>query len=137
LAITLLLKLGDSWTNYPLYFHELSSKDSELIYEDDKVSVETIPLDHRIYTNGYLFKEKLGERKLDIAAVEKYGIDKAYYRNIKLGKDAVSKSGELIPNKNLSKDPDKPKSYAFCSDTMYKPTIVPQQSILLQKKQLQ
>ena len=125
-AITLLLKLGDSWTNYPLYFHELSSKDSELIYEDDKVSVETIPLDHRIYTNGYLFKEKLGERKLDIAAVEKYGIDKAYYRNIKLGKDAVSKSGELIPNKNLSKDPDKPKSYAFCSDTMYKPTIVPQ-----------
>ncbi len=125
-AITLLLKLGDSWTNYHLYFHELTSNDSEIIYEDDKVSVATIPLEHRIYTNGYLFKEKLGERKLDIAAVEKYGIDKAYYRNIKLGKDAVSRTGELIPNNKLSTDPNKPRSYAFCSDTVFKPSIVPQ-----------
>ncbi len=124
-AITLLLKLGDSWTNYHLYFHELTSNESELIYEDEKVSVRTIPLEHRIYTNGYLFKEKLGERKLDIAAVEKYGIDKAYYRNIKLGKDAVSSTGEVVPNNKISTDPQKPKSYAFCSDTVYKPTIVP------------
>ncbi|WP_396637322.1 ribonuclease Z [Maribacter sp. R77961] len=125
-AITLLLKLGDSWTNYHLYFHELTSNDSEIIYEDDKVSVATIPLEHRIYTNGYLFREKLGERKLDIAAVGKYGIDKAYYRNIKLGKDAVSRTGELIPNNKLSTDPNKPRSYAFCSDTVFKPSIVPQ-----------
>jgi len=125
-AITLLLKLGDSWTNYHLYFHELTSNDSEIIYEDDKVSVATIPLEHRIYTNGYLFREKLGERKLDIAAVEKYGIDKAYYRNIKLGKDAVSRTGELIPNNKLSTDPNKPRSYAFCSDTVFKPSIVSQ-----------
>lgn len=125
-AITLLLKLGDSWTNYHLYFHELTSNDSEIIYEDDKVSVATIPLEHRIYTNGYLFREKLGERKLDIAAVEKYVIDKAYYRNIKLGKDAVSRTGELIPNNKLSTDPNKPRSYAFCSDTVFKPSIVPQ-----------
>ena len=53
-AITLLLKLGDSWTNYPLLFHELTSKEQELIFEDDKISVTTIPLDHRVYTNGYL-----------------------------------------------------------------------------------
>ncbi|AZQ57693.1 ribonuclease Z [Maribacter sp. MJ134] len=124
-AITLLLKLGDSWTNYHLYFHELTSNESELIYEDEKVSVRTIPLEHRIYTNGYLFKEKLGERKLDIAAAEKYGIDKAYYRNIKLGKDGVSNTGEVVPNNKISTDPQKPKSYAFCSDTVYKPTIVP------------
>ena len=57
-AITMLLKLGDSWTNYHLAFHELTSKEPELIYEDAKVSVTTIPLDHRVYTNGYLFKEK-------------------------------------------------------------------------------
>ena len=124
-AITLLLKLGDSWTNYHLYFHELTSNESEIIYEDEKVSVRTIPLEHRIYTNGYLFREKLGERKLDIAAAEKYGIDKAYYRNIKLGKDAVSSTGEVVPNEKISTDPQKPKSYAFCSDTVYKPTIVP------------
>jgi len=124
-AITLLLKLGNSWTNYPLYFHELTSDESEVVYEDDKVSVKTIPLNHRVYTNGYLFLEKLGERKLDINAVTKYGIDKAYFQNIKNGKDVVLDNGKRIENKLISFDPPKPKSYAFCSDTAYKPDIVP------------
>ena len=124
-AITLLLKLGDSWTNYPLYFHELTSKESMLVYEDEKVSVKTIPLDHRIYTNGYLFREKIGERKLDINAVNEYKIDKAYFQNIKNGKDVVLDNGKTIENKLISFDPPKPKSYAFCSDTAYKPDIIP------------
>ncbi|MCL4163218.1 UNVERIFIED_CONTAM: hypothetical protein GTU68_054530, partial [Idotea baltica] len=109
-AITLLLKLGDSWTNYPLYFHELTSKSSEIVYENDKLSVKTIPLSHRVYTNGFLFKEKLGERKLN---------------NIKNGKDVVLDDGKTIVNSLLSFDPPKPKSYAFCSDTAYKPDIIP------------
>ena len=62
--VTLQMKLADSWTNYNLYFHELTSKKSELIFEDEKVEVYTIPLNHRIYTNGFLFKEKEGLRKL-------------------------------------------------------------------------
>ena len=61
-VITLQMKLSDSWTNYNLYFHVLESKDSELIFEDDKVEVYTVPLIHRVYTNGFLFKEKEGER---------------------------------------------------------------------------
>ncbi len=124
-AITLLLKLGDSWTNYPLYFHELTSKKSETVYEDEKLSVKTIPLNHRVYTNGYLFREKLGERKLDINAVTEYGIDKAYFQNIKNGKDVDLDTGETIANRLLTFDPPNPKSYAFCSDTAYKPDIVP------------
>ena len=57
-VVTLQMKLADSWTNYNLYFHELTSTESELIFEDDKVTVRTIPLNHRVYTNGYLFTEK-------------------------------------------------------------------------------
>ena len=65
-AITLLLKLGNSWTNYNLVFHELSSKQPEVIYENSKVTVSTIPLDHRVYTNGFFFKEKLAAPTLNI-----------------------------------------------------------------------
>ena len=52
-AITLLLKLGDSWTNYPLIFHELNSNESQLVFEDDKVIVKPIPLHHSclLYTS--------------------------------------------------------------------------------------
>ena len=125
-AVTLLLKLGDSWTNYPLYFHELETKEPQLIFENDKVSVETIPLHHRIYTNGFLFKEKQDQRTLNIQAVEKYGIDKSQYNNIKKGKDVVLDDGSLVENKNLTFDPPPSKSYAFCSDTVYHETKISQ-----------
>ncbi|MBT8319354.1 MAG: MBL fold metallo-hydrolase, partial [Gramella sp.] len=62
--ITLQLKLANSWTNFPLIFHELTSRRPELIYENSKLTVRTIPLKHRVYTNGFLFKEKPGDRKL-------------------------------------------------------------------------
>jgi len=124
-AITLLLKLGDSWTNFPLIFHELSSKEQELVFEDEKVTVETIPLDHRVYTNGFLFREKLGERKLNIDAVAEFKINKAYFQNIKNGKNIILDDGREIPNEQLTFNPPKPKSYAYCSDTAYKPNLVP------------
>ncbi|MFD2099184.1 ribonuclease Z [Flagellimonas iocasae] len=124
-AITLLLKLGDSWTNYLLVFHELESKESELLFEDDKISVRTIPLDHRVYANGFLFQEKPAPRTLDIEMAKKYGIDKSQFNKIKGGADGVSKNGEVVPNKKITSPPPKPKSYAFCSDTMYKESIVP------------
>ncbi len=123
--ITLQMKLADSWTNYKLIFHVLSSKSSELIYEDEKVSVHTVPLDHRIYTNGFLFKEKPFERKLDIDRAEELQIDKAYYRKLKQGDDVLNEQGELISNADVTFEGHHPKSYAFCSDTAYKEAIVP------------
>ena len=123
--ITLQMKLADSWTNFKLIFHELSSKESELIYEDDKVSVHTVPLDHRVYTNGFLFKEKPFERKLDIQKAEALHIDKAYFRKLKQGQDVVNDEGTLIPNAEVTFEGHHPKSYAFCSDTAYKEDIIP------------
>jgi|TARA_Y100000385_G_scaffold280409_1_gene331534 ribonuclease Z len=123
--ITLQIKLADSWTNFKLIFHELSSKSSELIFEDEKVSVQTIPLDHRVYTNGFLFKEKPYDRKLDINKAKDLNIDKAYYRKLKQGEDVVNENGELISNAKVTYDGQLPKSYAFCSDTAYNEAIIP------------
>ncbi|MCH3882499.1 ribonuclease Z [Tenacibaculum aquimarinum] len=120
------LKLSKSWTSYQLIFHELTSTESELIFEDDKVSVTTIPLTHRVYTNGFLFKEKPKPRGLNIDVVKTYKeIETCDYNNIKAGRDFTLSSGEVLPNSMLTSAPEKPKSYAYCSDTMYKPDIVP------------
>jgi len=109
-----------------LIFHELSSKESELIFEDEKVSVRTIPLNHRVYTNGYLFTEKEKTLKLHLENIANYKeIDRADYLNIKAGKDVFLESGEIIPNSELTLPPVSPLSYAFCSDTTYKPDIIP------------
>lgn len=122
--IMLQLRLTNSWTNYKLFFQELDSKGSEIIFEDEKVTVKTIPLKHRIYTNGFLFEEKLDKRKLNIEAVKKFKIEECYYQNIKNGKDVTLDDGQLISNEQLTYNPAAPMSYAFCSDTVYNEEIV-------------
>lgn len=123
--IKLQLKLSNSWPQYELNFVELASSESETIFEDDRVIVKTIPLKHRVYTNGFLFQEKPKERKLNIDVVQQYEIDKCYYQNIKNGKDIILDDGRVISNKELTFDPPLPKSYAFCSDTMYEESVIP------------
>ncbi len=123
--ILLQLRLSNSWTNYGLYFHELESDESETIFEDEKVLVKTIPLQHRVYTNGFLFQEKAGARKLNMDAVLNYEIESCYYQKIKNGKDITLEDGRIIPNSELTFDPLPPKSYAFCSDTVYYEAVIP------------
>jgi ribonuclease Z len=124
-VIKVQLRLSNSWTNYDLFFHELESLESEIIFEDDKVLVKTIPLKHRVYTNGFLFQEKVGERKLNLDAVQNYEIERCYYQNIKNGKDIVLEDGRIIENDQLTFDPVPAKNYAFCSDTVYNEAILP------------
>ena len=120
------LKITQSHAKFPIQFHELSSKESEVILDDDKVTVKTIPLKHRIYTNGYLFIEKEKPKNLHIDNIKNYPeIDRADYLNIKAGKDIVLPSGEVVPNSELTLPPKKTLRFAFCSDTAYKPNIVP------------
>ena len=78
--------LTETHRGFEVIYHELESKDSEKIYEDNRVEVFTIPLDHRIYCNGYLFREKPKERHLNIEEVSKYPeIETCDYHNLKLG----------------------------------------------------
>ena len=123
--IELQLRLSNSWTKYKLFFHELESKESEIIFEDEKVVIKTIPLKHRVYTNGFLFEEKIGDRILDLNAVQNLEIESCYYQNIKKGKDITLEDGRVVENKMLTFDPVPAMSYAFCSDTKYSEAILP------------
>ncbi|QMU63767.1 MAG: ribonuclease Z [Flavobacteriaceae bacterium] len=120
------LKVSKTYTNFTIIFHELTSKKSELVFEDDKVAVRTIPLNHRVYTNGYLFTEKHKQRGLNMNEIKKYPeIKTCDYASLKMGKDFTLSNKRIIPNANLTHDPPQSKSYAFCSDTSYKPDIIP------------
>jgi len=124
--ITLQLKLSGSWTNYKLFFHELNNTKSEIVYENSTIKVETIPLKHRIYTNGFLFKEKTGLRRINIDNVKKYNIPDCDLSNLRNGKDFSDINGFIIKNDVLTLSPKKPLTYAFCSDTAYYPSIIDQ-----------
>ena len=123
--ILLQLRASGSYTGYNLYFQELEATESETIFEDEKVIVKTIPLKHRIYTNGFLFQEKNIERKLNVEKVNQYNIDKVYFNKIKYGGDITLDDGKIIPNSELSFDPQVAKTYAYCSDTLYNEDLIP------------
>lgn len=124
-VLTLQLKLANSWTNYNLFFHELEQEESVLIFEDDSLRVHTIPLDHRVYTNGFLFEEKPGLRRLDKEKIKNYDIPHYDFQQLKLGKDLVLEDGTVVQNDRVTLNPKPIKRYAFCSDSAYNESIVP------------
>lgn len=123
--ILLQIKLSKSYTKYNLFFHELESDQSELIFEDDKIAVYTIPLKHRVYTNGFLFREKPGLRRINIDATTEKNIDVCYFNKLKQGSDLKQEDGTVIENETVTFDPLPTQSYAFCSDTIYNEEIIP------------
>jgi ribonuclease Z len=122
--ILLQLKLGNAYTNYPLYFHERSKPKAEILYEDEKVRVRCFPMKHRIQTHGFFFEEKNRERKLNIEVIERYAIDTVYYQKIKYGGDISLEDGRVISNTELTFDPPAVKSYAYCSDTVFDEELI-------------
>ena len=123
--INLQLKLAKSWTDFSLNFHELSSNISELIYDDENVSVETIPLDHRIYCNGFLFTTKSNKRTINPKAIENLNLEHFHYLKLQQGLSITLADGSFFENKSLTLKPKNPKKYAYCSDTAYNESIIP------------
>jgi ribonuclease Z len=105
--------------SYNVVFHSVNTYSNEIVYEDSCITVETIPLKHRIPACGYLFREKMPQRNIYKEFITKYNIPVADIIRIKNGENYTTASGEEIPNEELTYFPYTPRSYAFCSDTMY------------------
>lgn len=121
-----IFRITETHKGFELVYHELESKKSVKIFEDSRIEVFTIPLNHRIYCNGYLFREKVKERHLNMKEIAKYPeIETCDYHNLKLGKDFILGDGYVLKNEVLTTEPSKSVSYAFCSDTRYHESILP------------
>ncbi|WP_404985408.1 ribonuclease Z [Chryseobacterium sp. M5] len=118
--------ITETHRGFEVVYHELDKDYSEKIYEDNRVEVFTIPLDHRIYCNGYLFKERPKDRHINMEEVSKYSeIETCDYHNLKAGKDFVLSDGYVLKNETLTTTPAPSVSYAFCSDTRYLESVIP------------
>lgn len=117
--IDIQLKHSDTHLKFPLHFHFLNNKKQELIYEDDKVTVESFPLSHRIPCCGFLFREKPGLLSIRKEMVEYHRLKPQDILKIKKGEDWTSDEGKVIKNKVFTYPSAPLRSYAFCSDTIY------------------
>jgi len=108
---------------YEVEFHPIDATRREVIYEDRSLTVETIPLVHRLPTCGFLFREKPLLPHIRREMIDFYGIPTSQIQNIKNGADWVMDDGTVIPNSQLVTSADEPRSYAYCSDTRYMPEL--------------
>lgn len=111
---------------YQVFFHAFDSKHSEQIYEDRSLTVTTIPLKHRIPCCGFLFEEKKTPNHINREMIDFFKIPICELNRIKNGEDYVTADGEVIANERLTFPSDPPRKYAYCSDTIYRPSIAEQ-----------
>ncbi len=117
--IEMQLRLSNTRLKYNLIFHPVKHYISSTILSDDDVSVRTVIMNHRIPCTGFIFKEKPRPRKLIISKIQHYNIPFAAFAGIKNGEDYEDDYGKIIRNDELTIAPESPRSYAFCSDTLY------------------
>ena len=108
---------------FEVVFHAVDTSRQAVVYEDNSITVESIPLEHRMPTCGYLIREKPQLPHIRPEMLEAYGIPRSQINNIKMGADWITSEGDVIPNARLVTPADPPRSYAYCSDTRYMPTL--------------
>ena len=108
---------------YEVVFHPIDTHQNVCIYEDKSLQVFSIPLKHRIRCCGYYFKEKELSRHILKEAIEKYDIPISQINNVKAGLDYVMPNGQIIKNEVLTTPPSPARSFAYCSDTVFRPEI--------------
>ncbi|HEY8781388.1 MAG TPA: ribonuclease Z [Mucilaginibacter sp.] len=117
--IDLQLNCSETTLQFVIEYKFTNPEEAEIILENQDVTVETIPLDHGIACTGFLFREKKRLRKLLKEKMDEVGIPVEYYSALKKGADYVAPDGKLYKNETLTIDSDEPKTYAYCSDTLY------------------
>jgi ribonuclease Z len=124
--IDIQLKYSETILQYTINYVNTVPDKPNVILDNADITVETIPLSHRIPCTGFLFRQKKRNRKLLKEKIEEFNIPIEYYTALKKGVDYTAPDGTVHKNDTLTSAPEEPKNYAYCSDTIYSETYFEQ-----------
>lgn len=104
-------------------YHPVDTTSHQMIYENQEIEVWSLPLKHRVPSSGYLVREKMPELNIRKEAIAEYNLSVAEMLSIKKGAD-ILRDGFIIPNNLLTYLPYIPRSYAYCTDTVYSEQLI-------------
>jgi ribonuclease Z len=111
--------------DFKVIYHKLNTRRYSLLFEDEKIRVESFPLKHRIPCCGFIFREQMQDLHLRGDKIEELNVSIKERMALKKGKDYILPDGTVIPNKELTLPPVKPRSFAYCTDTAIHEKIIP------------
>ena len=120
--IRIQLQAAQTTLSFNLYFHPLHQEG--VIADTKKITISSFRVNHRIECWGFLFREKKKPRSINPDKVKAYEIPAAFYEQLQRGEDYITKKGTIIPNNEVTLAAPKPKSYAYCADTIYDEGLV-------------
>ena len=121
--VAFLLRTYYADIKYQVHFHPVDTRQNALVYEDRSITVHSIPLQHRVPSVGYLFREKPGLPHIRREMIDAFNIPVSQINNIKAGASWTTEDGTVIPHERLTTPATPPRSYAYCSDTVYVPEL--------------
>ena len=124
--LSLQLQLTGTEMTFPLTFHSIDPGLGEKIHEEDHVEVFTLPMIHRMPACGFLFIEKPRPLNIRKDFLKKENPTYEEIRSIKKGEDFINREGVVYPNADITHPPAIPSSYAYCTDTAYSESLIPQ-----------
>lgn len=119
-----ILLISHTELQFPIAYRELDCEERSILFEDNTFVVKCFPLIHRVPCWGYVFQEKEKELNIDKDVIEKYDLTFDQIHQIKKGEDLHLPGGKILKNKDITTKNFFPKSYAYCSDTLYTESII-------------
>ncbi len=95
----------------------LNSKQPTKIFEARTFEVIAFPLNHRVETFGFLFKEKEPLLNVYRDKIVEYNLKSHEVSSLKKGIEVVRENGTLLSPLEFTYRPYIPRSFAYCSDT--------------------
>lgn len=123
--ITTQFRYSRSAPGYKIHFHRLARGEQKIIFQDEALTVETLPLMHSIPCVGFIFREKMKPRRIDKTRLPE-SLSIQQLAGLKTGMDVKDENGTVLyKNKALTFEPKHSRSYAYCSDTAFDEMIIP------------
>jgi ribonuclease Z len=117
-------KHSQTTITYEIEYVFTSPKQAQLVWEDEKITIKSFPLRHRINCTGFLFKEKPHLKNISKEKLTQFNISVSEINKLRLGFDAIDEKGKTIANNELTLPAQPQRSYAYCSDTNYYEDII-------------
>lgn len=124
-VITEIFRQSNTRLSYFLDFRENDAENPGLIYDHPGFTVSTLPLQHRIPCTGFLFRQKTSERNLRKEMLRPE-MTHEHLKLLKTGQDVVDSGNKVLyASSDYTSPPPAPLAYAYCSDTIFRPELIP------------
>ena len=120
--VEVVLKLSQVHLNFKIEIREIDIDVPHHLVTIQDIEITAFPLKHRIPTYGYLFRENQVSINIITDKIAEHNLTVDEILNVKKGFD-IQRKFETIPNSELTYIKRSPKSFAYCSDTVYDPSL--------------